>query len=146
MHFLAGLLWLFIPEPWIEWLIRKFTGMPADPAHITYAFLGARTGVQASIHLAQSELESITEDKWPDTLWSSAKDIDPVSNPAIDRPNLYFYWAENDQWIDTQTRDKLIASRARQLDKAAAGDEKEKAKPKMEIDGNGIPHDFCLRE
>lgn len=139
MHFLAGILWLFVPEPWINWLVRKTTGMPRDAARTTTAFLGGRTGVEASLYLAKHELKDMTEDKWNEQLWQATE------NAKTDHPILYFYWAENDHWIDNQTRDKLIANRARQLDKAKS-DPKEKAKPKMEIDNKGVPHDFCLRK
>ncbi len=90
--------------------------------------------------MGRHELLEMTHDKWSDDVWNG-----PLPGPAsgdnvkIDRPNLYFYWGENDHWIDNRTRDQVIASRARRRNDAG-----EVEGPHMEIDTLGTPHDFCI--
>ena len=85
--------------------------------------------------MARDELLEMTHDKWPNSVWDTSA---APAESAIDKPSLYFYWGANDHWIDNTTRDNVVATRAR-TDRS--GDE---GKPHMEIDTNGIPHDFCI--
>ena len=78
----------------------------------------------------------ITDDKWSDSVWNT-KQISEASDASIDRPSLFFYWGETDYWVDNQTRDTLIATRAN-----GTGE----GEPHMEIDTQGIPHAFCISE
>jgi hypothetical protein len=89
--------------------------------------------------MARFELLEMTNDKWPDDVWNGPVSISPSQEYAFDRPQLYFYWGENDHWIDNSTRESVIASRARK----GSGKEDE-GKPIMEIDAYGTPHDFCI--
>lgn len=95
--------------------------------------------------MASYELLEISQDTWTNELWGETEHMEPAQNDKhpnakTERPRLYFYWGENDHWVGDNTRDSLIATRARQVGKA--GDE---AKPQMEIDRLGIPHAFCIR-
>ena len=72
------------------------------------------------------------------------------------RPALFFYWGANDHWISNRTRDAVIASRAALLSPTKTTPESLQAHntstaptrsgPRMEIDQNGLPHDFCTAE
>ena len=89
----------------------------------------------------------ITRDKWEDDFWANSSATNspsgfPTTAVKIDKPELFFYWGESDRWVDNRTRDGLITTRARQVEKA--GDDE--GKPYMEIDMLGVPHAFCIRE
>ena len=85
----------------------------------------------------------MTYDKWSEDVWGAKLDpplvTDSKTNDAFDKPQLYFYFGDRDHWIANATRDKLIATRAR----TGNGDD---GKPYMEIDRDGVPHDFCISE
>jgi hypothetical protein len=91
--------------------------------------------------MARFELLEMTNDKWSDDVWNGPMSTISSQNHPFDRPKLYFYWGDNDHWIDNSTRDSVIASRARK----GSGKEDE-WKPTMEIDTHGTPHDFCISE
>ena len=111
--------------PWTTFvsLVRYATRQPRSAAHITASFLASRTGVLQAVHMAQHELREITSDRWTDDVWKSAK-------PGA--PRLVFHWGCADYWVAERTRDGVIA--------AHAGE-----RVRMEIDGDGVPHDFCIR-
>lgn len=95
--------------------------------------------------MGRFELLEMTHDKWSDDVWNgplsaNRPDAEPPLVTDIDRPRLYFYWGENDHWIDNSTRDSIIASRAQ-----SAEAKNDPGKPHMEIDRQGTPHDFCIR-
>lgn len=92
--------------------------------------------------MGQHELLEMTHDKWDDDLWGSTPSLDGEEKNgkvSCDRPPLYFYFGENDYWIDNKIRDDLIACRAR-----TEGSPGSDGKPHMEIDAEGVPHDFCI--
>ena len=91
--------------------------------------------------MARDELLEMTHDKWPNDVWNGPISSTLASSPNLDRPKLYFFWGQNDYWIDNSTRDKVIATRARRAD-----DEGGEGKPYMEIDRQGVQHDFCISE
>jgi hypothetical protein len=82
--------------------------------------------------MGADEMRSITANKWDTELWGAAH----PSSSGIPRPKLFFYFGKNDHWVAERTRDDLMEVRGRNGGK---GDE---WKPKMEIDGLGIPHAF----
>lgn len=136
--------------------------MPLAGAEITAQFLQSKHGVRQALHMAKDELAQLTHDQWSDEFWGVSSP-GHASNTTLDRAaggiaeptrsrqpgsranhshtQLHFYWGSNDHWIAQDTRDKIIATRARTEGKN--GDER---KPIMEIDGHGIGHAFCLSE
>lgn len=92
--------------------------------------------------MANDEMREIKEDKWhPANVWgvlphSDAGNGNVASESAISvdskvpKTKLFFYWGKNDYWVDNQSRDALIASRAQ-----SSG---------MFIDPGEIPHTFSL--
>lgn len=113
---------------------------------LTKKFLCGGAALIKCRYMTKYELREIASDKWDDELWGVSSKPDSLQDNAsgpvtIDTPKLYFYWGENDPWVDNRTRDGLIATRGRRLDEA--GDE---TKPHMEIDTQGMPHAFCISE
>lgn len=141
----------------VMWLVQLVTRMPKDGAGITAGFLKSKHGIRQALHMAKDELSQLTHDQWSDEFWGASssksngvtssttlvKSADNAIEPSQSRTHtrLHFYWGSDDHWIARETRDKLIATRARVEGKV--GDE---LKPIMEIDGNGIGHAFCLSE
>lgn len=146
VHILAKLLFLLVPLHALTSLIRLIMAMPQAGARVTASFLKSPHGVHQALHMAKDELAQLTHDQWPDEFWdaSSAASVG-ISNgrASVDswRNRLFFYWGSDDHWIARETRDRVIATRARVDGKV--GDE---GKPVMEVDGNGIGHAFCLSE
>lgn len=141
----------------VTWIVQLITRMPKEGAGVTARFLKSRYGVWQALHMAKDELSQLTHDQWSDEFWGASS---PASNGSISSTSLAkstgaaikssqfethtqlrFYWAADDHWIAQETRDKIIATRARVEGKL--GDE---LKPVMEVDGNGIGHAFCLSE
>ncbi|KAF1812036.1 hypothetical protein P152DRAFT_42715 [Eremomyces bilateralis CBS 781.70] len=116
-------------------LVQLFTGMPPDSTTITAAFIKSPHGVRQSLHLGLDEVKQITTDKWDAEIWGAAH-----PSPVGRRPKLFFYFGENDHWVADRTRDDLIRIRGR----GKHGGEEE-WRPKMEVDGKGIPHAFSIR-
>lgn len=127
------------PDWFLIYLIQRITGQSDGAARVTAAFLGSKYGVLQALHMGRFELLEMTHDKWPDDVWNGPQHGDSNEHTKIDRPKMYFYWAENDHWIDNSTRDAVIGSRARR-----GNDPADEGKPHMEIDSNGMPHDFCI--
>lgn len=88
--------------------------------------------------MARDELLEMTTDKWSPTTWNR---YEPGLRDTIDRPQLYFFWSENDHWIANKTRDKVIADHARRTGIVVADDH---GRPYMEVDNTNISHDFCI--
>ena len=111
-----------------------------------FHYFGTECILTSARYLGRDELQEMTDDKWPAEVWAGPISPNPSTNTApatrakIDRPKLYFYWGENDHWIDKSTRDVVIASRGRTDELGQEG------KPQMEVDTNGVPHDFCICE
>lgn len=96
-------------------------------------------------YLGKHELNEVTHDNWDEEhLWNISPCSSPISSQSSQcrPPKLYFFWGDNDHWVDNSTRDAVIAARARQAD---AGKE-EGGRPWMEVDETGLPHGFCLSE
>ncbi|KAG8623740.1 hypothetical protein KVT40_008716 [Elsinoe batatas] len=114
-------------------IVQKVTGQPRDAASTTTSFLQSPHGVQQALTLARHELVDISVDKWDDEIWGV---VAPASGT---KTKLFLYFAEEDHWIADETRDQIIAARA------YSGKVGEEDRPFMEIDTNGVPHDFCIR-
>jgi hypothetical protein len=162
VHTIARILFYFAPIAILARLVGLITGMPLAGAEITAQFLQSKHGVRQALHMAKDELAQLTHDQWSDEFWS-VHTPDNASSSALERAaggvaeatrshwagnstdnphtQLHFYWGSNDHWVAQDTRDKIIATRARTEGKN--GDER---KPIMEIDCHGIGHAFCLSE
>jgi hypothetical protein len=120
--------------------------------------------------LAKHELDEIKNDKWTDDLWgkrgaSLESTMNAINEPLkIDRPRLFFYFAESDHWVAEKTRSAIIEARsgehpiqaepngngqADSMQPVAYASSLMKTRtrlPEMRIDNNNIPHAFCLSE
>jgi hypothetical protein len=162
VHTVARILFYFAPIAILARLVGLITGMPPAGAAMTAQFLQSEHGVRQALHMARDELAQLTHDQWSDEFWGVSAPGDASStvleraaggivepkqpqhqeNPADNsHTQLHFYWGSDDHWIAQDTRDKIIATRARTEGKN--GDER---KPIMEIDDHGIGHAFCLNE
>jgi len=137
VQLLANLLTVWMPFHTLQNIVAFVTGMPPDAAKTTVGFIANRVGVRQSLSLAKDEMASITTDKWDDELWGVARTNESEASDA--RVKLCFYFGDNDHWVANESRDRLIASRA----KAVPGGDDDK--PLMEIDQTGIPHSFCIK-
>lgn len=151
------MLFYFAPIALVTWLVQMITSMPPAGAGVTAQFLQSKYGVWQALHMAKDELSQLTHDKWSDEFWGTPATLDsavqksaaveagkPVqgqSSAGNSHTQLYFYWGSDDHWIAQDTRDKIIATRAR-VEGLAGSDRK----PTMEIDSHGIGHAFCLSE
>ena len=131
----AKLLTFWVPFQWMVALIRTVLGMPLEGATTTAAFVKSTMGVTQALYLAKNELDVITTDMWDDEIWG----VEKIKGKGK-RTKMFFYFGENDHWVADKTRDDLIVARA---SKGVAGDED---KPVMEIDKQGVGHDFCISE
>ncbi|KAF4609845.1 hypothetical protein G7Y89_g15778 [Cudoniella acicularis] len=130
-----GLLWL-APRTIVKWLIKIIARMPDDSAGVTLRFLKSPMGIWQALHLAQDEMETITEDRWDHDIWGiEHEEVDS----KVDIPKLIFYFGENDHWVANHTRDALIAARGNPDHGSNS------SKPIMLIDKNGVDHGFCIR-
>jgi len=162
VHTIARVLFYFAPLAILARLVGLITGMPLAGATITAQFLQSKHGVRQALHMAKDELSQLTHDQWSDDFWgvpapekASSTAFEKVAGDIVEptrsqhtentqgssHTQLHFYWGSNDHWIAQDTRDRIIATRARTEGKL--GDER---KPIMEIDGHGIGHAFCLSE
>ncbi|KAE9969286.1 hypothetical protein EG328_006965 [Venturia inaequalis] len=127
LYFLVSLIPLVILAP----LVRLVTRMPKDAAEVTTAFLQSPGGIKSALSLACDEIETITTDKWSDEIWGATH----PSPTGVARPKLYFFFGEEDHWVSGKTRDELILKKGGE----------EGWRPRMEVDGTGVPHGFCIR-
>lgn len=162
MHTIARILFYFAPIAVLARLVGLVTSMPLAGAEITAQFLHSKHGVHQALHMAKDELAQLTHDQWSDEFWgvsgsenassatlekAAGKIAEPTRSQQPENPadkshtQLHFYWGSKDHWIAQDTRDRIIANRART--EGRNGDER---KPIMEIDGHGIGHAFCLSE
>jgi hypothetical protein len=98
--------------------------------------------------MANQEMHEIKEDKWhPANLWGilphdhdATDGADTTTTEAHDgttpETKLFFYWGNDDYWVNNDSRDALIASRAHTEDR--------KSHSKMLVDQGDIPHPFSL--
>jgi hypothetical protein len=159
VHTIAKILFYFAPTTIVTLLVQLIARMPKAGARVTAEFLQSKYGVWQALHMAKDELAQLTHDKWSDEFWGTSSTLSSVAKEAAgDKASsaqvqhsetsksslytqLYFYWGSDDHWIAQDTRDKIIATRARKNDRT--GDE---YKPVMEVDACGIGHAFCLSE
>jgi hypothetical protein len=158
VHTVAKILFYFAPIAILARLVGLITGMPLAGAAITAQFLQSKHGVRQALHMAKDELAQLTHDQWSEEFWGVSApgiasstalegaagriaELPQSQHPENAHTQLHFYWGSDDHWIAQDTRDKIIATRARTEGKN--GDER---KPIMEIDGHGIGHAFCLTE
>lgn len=159
---IAKILFYLVPVAIVARLVGLITGMPLAGADITAQFLQSKHGVRQALHMAKDELAQLTHDQWSDEFWGVSnsgnasstapektaggiaeptRSQQPETSADISHTQLHFYWGSDDHWIAQDTRDRIIATRARTEGKN--GDER---KPIMEIDGHGVGHAFCLSE
>lgn len=156
VHAIAKVLFYFAPIVLVTWLVQIITSMPLAGASVTAQFLQSKYGVWQALHMAKDELSQLTHDKWSNEFWGTSATLDAAvqksagktastaqgqSSTDSSHTRLYFYWGSDDHWIAQDTRDKIIATRAR-VDDSGGNDRK----PTMEIDSHGIGHAFCLSE
>lgn len=153
VHTIAKVLFHFAPIAFVTWLVQVITSMPPAGASVTAQFLQSKHGVWQALHMAKDELSQLTHDKWSDEFWGTPKTLEAAGQKSASaatkvdsstdnsQTQLCFYWGSNDHWIAQNTRDKIIATRAR-----VEGVEGDGRKPIMEIDSHGVGHAFCLSE
>lgn len=139
---LAKLLTSLLPFTTLVRLVQALTHQPAPAAHVTASFLSSPRGVRQAVYLAQHELLEMREDVWDDEVWTTTAPSDkpPLSGASDARGlkhALHMYFGSEDHWIANSTRDKIIATRRKPPGEPG---------PEIEIDVNGLPHDFCVRE
>ena len=78
-------------------------------------------------------MQEITEDRWDKDIWGTAE-----PSHGYTRPKLILYFGQYDHWVADHTRNDLIQTRAYQEGSS------DKWKPRMLVDGEGIPHSFCI--
>ena len=79
-------------------------------------------------------MNQITKDRWNEEIWGSANPA-----PGCPAPKLRLYFGADDHWVEDRSRDEMIKLRGWR-----EGGEAWKAK--MDIDEEGVPHSFCIRE
>ncbi len=116
--------------------------VPCDSAaHIK----SSQRSLICSSHMLRDELRIITSDKWDSEVWGAAS----PSPLGVPRAKLYFYFAKQDHWVADKTRDDLIKLRSRGAENDISAEDRDRGYdwwPRMEIDGNNVPHGFCLSE
>lgn len=85
----------------------------------------------------------MTVDQWPKSIWNRNEALSLSTTSPIDRPRLYFFWGNNDPWIQNSARDEIITKYAYRTDGSGNDDH---GGPYMQVDRSGLPHDFCIRE
>lgn len=104
-------------------------------------------------------MRMIREDTWGDELWVVVDGDEMVGDGGRregkerrkgKETKLFLLFGTNDHWVADETRDELIAARAAvsKVDsrQQRQGEADMDLRPKMEIDGSGIPHGFCISE
>ncbi|KAI9762635.1 MAG: hypothetical protein M4579_000253 [Chaenotheca gracillima] len=136
---LVRVLVFFIPTFVLYYLVRVVMRFPPHAALTTANFIKAPIGVRQALHLAEQEMEMITEDRWDEDIWgwpenSTARNPDKTS--PTKGPKMLLHFGTNDHWVSDYARDEFIAMRG--------GKEEEDWKPQITIDQEGIPHGFCI--
>ncbi|KAF2719611.1 hypothetical protein K431DRAFT_228196 [Polychaeton citri CBS 116435] len=148
VHYLVKTLFLLVPLFVVTLLVRLFTLMPMEDAKITASFLKSDLGVYQALVMAKHEMAEICEDKFTDEVWgkqevkATQERLTKEANDASSyhkHPHLHFYWGSNDHWVATETRDKLLETRA--AHSASEGNNY----VTMEIDIHKVPHSFCMQ-
>lgn len=153
VHLIARLAFFIVPVRVVTRLAQAFTRMPEKSAGVTAAFLKSPLGVRQALHMAKYEMRQMADaDRWSDDVWGTQ----PAASPADgaqrgqDAPKLFFYWGKDDHWVANTTRDALIRARAARTvpDETCIkhGSRERDTRPVMEIDRQGLPHGFCVRD
>jgi pimeloyl-ACP methyl ester carboxylesterase len=127
--YLNTLLLLLLPTVILTHITNRATPTAGS---ITAAFLRSPSGVRQALYMGADELRQITADKWDEEIWGA---VEP-SKSGIARPKLFFYFGESDHWVAERTRADLMKMRGGE----------EKWRPRMEVDTEKVPHDFCIGE
>ena len=117
------------------------------PEHnaVTEGVIRSPSGARQTVFMAADEMVEIAEDNWhPTNLWGvqpppDKQESEVSLSTAAPRTRLFFYWGEDDYWVDNDVRDKLIAKRARR-----EGDQTTVDWPEMMIDKHKMDHCFSL--
>ncbi|KAL9631357.1 MAG: hypothetical protein Q9164_005940 [Protoblastenia rupestris] len=133
-----GLTYL-MPMEALKSLVKLVTRFPEYAAKTATAFIKSPMGPRQALHLARDEMKIITEADWNNEVWGAATSPGTNQRDTINW-NLMVYWGKEDQWVADTTRDKLIEARGF---RGETGGGLEEGKSRMEIDKDGIPHDFC---
>ncbi|KAL6713953.1 hypothetical protein ACLMJK_008447 [Lecanora helva] len=141
MGFLAKALSRTLPASLFYELVKRVTGFSEHAARTTANFIKSPMGVQQVLHLARDEMHCITEDKWDEEVWGAAT-AEGTDHRDTANWNLTLYWGQKDKWVANTTRDRLIRARGHRSP-IQTGSGTQDRKPVMEIDNEGIPHDFC---
>ncbi|KAL9128481.1 MAG: hypothetical protein Q9217_002859 [Psora testacea] len=133
-----GLTYL-IPLTALKVMVKLVTNFPDYAAKTTTAFLKSPMGVRQALYLARDEMEIITEPHWNKEVWGAATSPGTNKRDTINW-NLMVYWGSEDKWVADHTRDKLIEAHGIRNEPRGGLAE---GKSRMEVDKDGIPHDFC---
>ena len=136
---LARSLTQLLPESALYSLVRLVTKFPEHAINATTAFIKSSMGVRQALHLARDEMEIITKADWSSEVWGAATSPGTNKRDTINW-NLMVYWGKGDKWVADHTRDQFIEARGLRHDGGCGIKE---GKSRMEIDEEGIPHDFC---
>ena len=135
----ARLLAAVLPGAWLAAVVRRVTGMERRGAAVTAAWMGAACGVRAALVMAKDEMRVIGADCWGPEVWGMEAEEDCG---AVQKPHrLFFYFGAEDPWVSAAARDGIIAARG-----SRAMESNDARAPVMEVDANGVPHGFCVRE
>ncbi|KAL9101281.1 MAG: hypothetical protein Q9163_003453 [Psora crenata] len=133
-----GLTYL-IPGEALKGLVKIVTRFSDYAGRTTAAFLKSPMGVRQALYLARDEMRIITEAKWDKEVWGAATSPGTNKRDTINW-NLMVYWGQKDRWVADHTRDKLMQAGGYRNE---GGGGLREGKSRMEIDVEGIPHDFC---
>lgn len=123
----------------MQFLVSKIAGHNRSTAKAVADCLQSNMGLQQMLALARDELVHISTDKWDDDIWGIVA-ADAAATKNAQTAKLFLYFLEKDSWIADETRDMIVAARA------STGKPGEEDKPFMEIDDNGVLHDFVSRD
>ncbi|KAK3345852.1 hypothetical protein B0T25DRAFT_571007 [Lasiosphaeria hispida] len=126
---LVNIVFLLLPFSFVYGLVRLVTRFPASAATTVTHFLKSRNGIRQTCWLGKEEMRLITEDKWNEDVWGSGSSQDPT---------LYMYFGQNDLFVPSDARDKLIVAHGN-----IPGQE-ESQEARAFIDMHRIPHSWCI--
>ncbi|KAI9714866.1 MAG: hypothetical protein M1820_000155 [Bogoriella megaspora] len=132
---LAKLVTFLLPISALQWLITFLARVPPHIAQANAEWLKSPYGVQQAFSMAKDNMHEIKEDTWDQAIWGSPNASSSASVP------LKFYFAGNDEWVPSPSRDALIRSRGRL---AGGSIPEDRWKPEMFIDENKVPHAFII--
>jgi pimeloyl-ACP methyl ester carboxylesterase len=160
------------PPKWLESLVQRLTGMPADSPGLssTMAFLRSKTGVKQALFMASAEMKEIRADRWGEEVWGVMQDVVDnnrqeggsvdanVNDKYGEAPRLFFWFAKSDHWVADRTREQVLQARAGGIAETDAKSTIEprssetervhgRSKPTVLIDEtDGLVHAWCLEQ